>query len=652
MISPSFSYWDRTTNCVYASCIEYGKGSGMIAIGDNFGFLRILSIKHSDYTKMVSISNVSSSKIKSLCFDVTQNLLLVHRQNNEVTVFNTNKRTKELIPLLCVQKAMDMDSCKESRCLVQKSYLLQHGSSWQKERDSQCWIGTTNSRKRIVLRVFHLNPLSTNLRNHPLRFENKVCFEIPEGVISDFVVHPSEEYVCIASSIGNVYLYHLLTVKLCAVIRCDHHCLSLSFDPSGLYLCCVLIADLHKGAGGGDRVNVYQVGTQEFVGEIDCIGSIRHCTFSEDGGSLYVSGHRGILKSLTVPKGMRRNIQQTLKGMQSNNHFWSSFPFNVNVNDHANAPMDTYKNTDLHLFDEQQHQQRAPSVRNRRKEQTPIHDDDRDLQGLIQRQYGILTTPSSQKSVDAQSVPLETEHIPWIKERPQLTVGSHLNSHHLRPRSESKHVQIEHEDEDQEDMEENMVPIHTYSKLDDVHDDDEDDEYDEDEVVQTQYVESAESENLQKVIAVSNDRRSPQRDVVGGDVTAFSHLLSINAMIEDSQDTELALLDEELTESRTKTMLSQFNSTLKQFDDFDWSDSEEAHKSKYAPIQRKRKKEEKVEAAATRMCRDLLNDIVDKIGDKKLEKDDDEEPPQKQEKQETEEKQEDQEEPNEEERDE
>ncbi len=83
-----------------------------------------------------------------------------------------------------------------------------------------------------------------------MHFLYKITFEIPEGAISDFAVHPSEEFVCITSSIGSIYLYHLVTGKLCTVIQCDHHCVSVKFDPSVLYLCCVLITDIRGGFKG------------------------------------------------------------------------------------------------------------------------------------------------------------------------------------------------------------------------------------------------------------------------------------------------------------------------------------------------------------------------------------------------------------------
>merc|ERR1712130_526762 len=97
------------------------------------------------------------------------------------------------------------------------------------------------------------------------------------------------------------------------------------------------------------------------------------------------------------------------------------------------------------------------------------------------------------------------------------------------------------------------------------------------------------------------------------DVT-FNHLYAINAMIEQSQDTELALLDDQLTASFTQTMLSEFNSTLKQFDDFDWDDLNEHNhkKEKYKPLNidfTKRKKQQK-QQNVNEMCQNIIVDII------------------------------------------
>eukprot|EP01083_Nonionella_stella_P158672 516707_1 len=159
-----------------------------------------------------------------------------------------------------------------------------------------------------------------------------------------------------------------------------------------------------------------------------------------------------------------------------------------------------------------------------------------------------------------------------MQDRDELSVASHVNSQHvyddvwpiemntkdtaiqitmqttpkaiLKPSTRS--IEIQYEVEEDEEVED-VVAVQTYS------------------TVATQYV------------AVP----SVKKKAVIKDKT-LDHLYAINAMIEQSQDTELALLDDQLTESCTKTMLSQFNLSLKRFDDFDWSDCDDKM-DKYAP---------------------------------------------------------------------
>ncbi len=47
---------------------------------------------------------------------------------------------------------------------------------------------------------------------------------------------------------------------------------------------------------GGAQINIYQIGTQEFITKINCIGNIRHCMFAQDGSLIYISGDCCIMK--------------------------------------------------------------------------------------------------------------------------------------------------------------------------------------------------------------------------------------------------------------------------------------------------------------------------------------------------------------------
>ena len=158
MIDNKFSYMSlplhRTLNKIYVTSIVSGinENNEIIATGNNLGMVRILNIKHNNEIICVSSSNISSSKIKSLSFDKYCQYLCVHRENNEVTLFNTKKYTNQLIPMFCLQRTLTDDNNQFN--IVQKSFLLKHKSTWQTEKDLQCWIGTTNSPKNCCIKNF------------------------------------------------------------------------------------------------------------------------------------------------------------------------------------------------------------------------------------------------------------------------------------------------------------------------------------------------------------------------------------------------------------------------------------------------------------------------------------------------------------------
>ena len=172
--------------------------------------------------------------------------------------------------------------------------------------------------------------------NYPLRFESKVNFTIPSnmGILTDLCIHTSEEYLIVTTSHGFIYLYHLLTGQIVYKIESfsDKHakpniskCL---FDPSGLYLC-VLLKDNEIEID--DHINIYQIGTKEYIGSITNIGSINNFIFSNNGNAFYVISNNGIVKVLSISNGIRRNIQETLQLMKINDKFWSKYPFSSNI---------------------------------------------------------------------------------------------------------------------------------------------------------------------------------------------------------------------------------------------------------------------------------------------------------------------------------
>ena len=344
----SYMNYNSNSNKIYITAISHGinNNDDIIAVGDNFGYIRILNIKYKNEIICNIASNVSKSKVVSLSFDKYSQYLCVHRSNNEVTFFHLKRNITRLKPLLILQKYND--NIHTNNNIIQKSVLLKHKSLWQNENDLQCWIGTTNNSSNIVLKTFYFNEIYGNYQS---KFCNKCYFTIPNNKnndsITNFNVHPSEEYIIITTLNGYLYLYNILTTQIIYTINCQYYINNCLIDPSGLYLFISLKTDNNTynfDNNFGDKIDIYQIGTKQYVTTINDIGYIEHYIFSRNADYLYVSSTNGTVKVIEISDGMRVNIKNVLKNMRMNSKFWSHYPIIKDSIKHDNGiKVDSYQ---------------------------------------------------------------------------------------------------------------------------------------------------------------------------------------------------------------------------------------------------------------------------------------------------------------------
>ena len=73
-------------NPIWISCFVFGNIESIMALGDNLGTLHILKANASNFT-LSKQTRVSKQLITSLTFSHDDTLLLVHRNDDEVSIF-------------------------------------------------------------------------------------------------------------------------------------------------------------------------------------------------------------------------------------------------------------------------------------------------------------------------------------------------------------------------------------------------------------------------------------------------------------------------------------------------------------------------------------------------------------------------------------
>jgi len=335
----SDSYRVERMSYIFATAVEYHPYDGRIAVGDSHGQVRVFDIRSRN---MVSRFDLSGSAVISLSFNADGSFLLVHRLNGEVTIVSTGGRHR-LTSTLQISRGVPF----ENQNFFQKSEFLKGRSPWQRaDPILGRVIGTTYDPKTVSLRTVNFRHQLSGKCDVPGGFLPSVEYHVEDGQITGVALHPSEEYVLIATCKGVINIFTLLLGERKGVIDIGHPGGYLSCDPSGLYIAisastlsneCSIASEFVDAkprfddlspALVCDTILIYEFATGRYVGEISGLVSVCRFCFSADGGFLYLASSSGVVSVYKMPKGMYLNIKEVCGKMRTTFNFWQRFPLN------------------------------------------------------------------------------------------------------------------------------------------------------------------------------------------------------------------------------------------------------------------------------------------------------------------------------------
>jgi len=335
------TYRGEKDSYIFATAVEYHPYEGRIAIGDSHGQVRVFEIRSRN---MVARFDLSGSSVISLSFNADGSFLLVHRLNGEMTLISTAGCHK-LASTLQISRGVPF----ENQHFFQKSQFLKGRSPWQRA-DPMLGrvIGTTHDPNTVALRTINFRHQLSGQYDIPGGFLPVVEYNVQDGQITGMALHPSEEYVLLATCRGVINIFALLMGDCKGVIDIGHPGGYISCDPSGLYLAISASTlsnefnltsvfentkqrpDNLNPALVGDTILIYEFATSRYVGEISGLVSVCRFCFSADGGILYLASSSGVISVYKMPKGMHLNIKEVCGKMRTTFNFWQRFPLNFN----------------------------------------------------------------------------------------------------------------------------------------------------------------------------------------------------------------------------------------------------------------------------------------------------------------------------------
>jgi len=371
-----------------------------IFAGDNRGFICLYELQNGTLKQEIPVADY---KIKSISFDAkgefmgiilsSGRCLLTERQNNFRMFITLEEESVEVgngpffraIKLLESESGNYLDFAKNtSKFIKQNSLNFQSQSMYYAELESArkqdygsnlsdlSKKSTTNELR--VLTTYSPNTLRLHQITRNLNGLNSlvaVNYTI-DGVIKDFDIHVSKEYLLVLSSLGYVNIFNIASGELKAVLAVNINCSKMKIDPSGLYVAIASdylhsdeVNDMKQRSSSktdstysfakqrpnslSDRKNLsdqsvitfYEIWTGEFVGATRKISKITSLEFSAKGNYLAAGSYEGLMTVLALEKSLQANVREALEGVQSNPDFWSNFPlFAQDDNDSLNQRED------------------------------------------------------------------------------------------------------------------------------------------------------------------------------------------------------------------------------------------------------------------------------------------------------------------------
>lgn len=148
-----------------------------------------------------------------------------------------------------------------------------------------------------------------------------VQFYRTHGSIADYDLHPSAQYVLIATEIGSFYIYSLLKGEIRAKIRIESGAQRLLNDFSGLYFA------VRFGHG---LIAMYETGTGRRVYDFKPDASQSHFSFSSSCTHfVMMDTSASSVKFFYLDQNFVGRARRALLGQQSDISFWNKYPITI-----------------------------------------------------------------------------------------------------------------------------------------------------------------------------------------------------------------------------------------------------------------------------------------------------------------------------------
>ena len=137
-----------------------------------------------------------------------------------------------------------------------------------------------------------------------------------DNLIEKYLIHPGQNYIVSLHNNNQINISRLESGSKSGVIQLPGDVKNIKFDPSGLYMCCLL---------NFDSLVFYEFGTGKMLNTLDSCFKISNYSFSSDGRFIIISSESGSVTIWQNMKEMRDNIINILTEMKLSNNFWDMF---------------------------------------------------------------------------------------------------------------------------------------------------------------------------------------------------------------------------------------------------------------------------------------------------------------------------------------
>eukprot|EP00698_Gefionella_okellyi_P021473 TRINITY_DN6977_c0_g1_i1.p1 TRINITY_DN6977_c0_g1~~TRINITY_DN6977_c0_g1_i1.p1 ORF type:complete len:1042 (-),score=286.59 TRINITY_DN6977_c0_g1_i1:47-2791(-) len=293
--------WDvpqTPRGAIVASAVVFHPAGRQLAVGDNYGFVKLFDTHSGDLQAVV---DAGGSSIASVCFSSDGRYIGCARGDGTITLYDTRRSYSPMqvctgaLPLVCLLSGRGAAALAETV-------------------DETVFVAAAPSSGVVAL--YQLTRSAGSYSSSIL-----TTFSAP-NTVQGIVSHVSGEYLLISVADGNIYVFHISSGTLRGHFPISGVFCAMSCDPSGLYLA-VASTDQQRTAG---RVDLYEIGTGRFAGCSKPTAVLTGVAVSADGFRVCASAEDGSIHVWQISGGTRKNIEGVLAAMQSEPQFWTFYP--------------------------------------------------------------------------------------------------------------------------------------------------------------------------------------------------------------------------------------------------------------------------------------------------------------------------------------